>query len=190
MNDYPSIRSRPCRPASRSRSPGAFERTCSYKLRAGAVCPDATSRSAQSRQACAQTACRLSSGDALSPEGDTVSPTIPELQAQPTQIVIDPQYADGLLGIEPGSDLLVLYFIDRARDDVLQVHPRGDFSRPLRGVFATRSPSRPNRIGLTSIRVLAVNGTTLDVIGLDALDGTPVLDIKSRSDTFDLPYKC
>lgn len=122
---------------------------------------------------------REASGEALS---------IPELQAQPTQIVIDPQFVDGLLGVEPGSDLVVLYFIDRARDDVLQVHPRGDLTRPLRGVFATRSPSRPNRIGVTTVRVLKVIGIVLDVIGLDALDGSPVLDLKSRSETFDLPY--
>lgn len=121
-------------------------------------------------------------------DGDGAALSIPELQAQPTRIVIDPQYADGLLGVEAGSDLIVLFFIDRARDDVLQVHPRGDLSRPLRGVFATRSPSRPNRIGVTTVRVLAVTGTVLDVVGLDALDGTPVLDLKSRSDTFDMPY--
>jgi tRNA-Thr(GGU) m(6)t(6)A37 methyltransferase TsaA len=122
---------------------------------------------------------REASGEALS---------IPELQAQLTQIVIEPRFADGLLGVEPGCDLVVLYFIDRARNDVLQVHPRGDLARPLRGVFATRSPSRPNRIGVTTVRVLKVTGTVLDVVGLDALDGSPVLDLKSRSGTFDLPY--
>ena len=121
-------------------------------------------------------------------EGDSAALSIPELLAQPTQIVIEPQFADGLLGVDPGLDLVVLYFIDRALDDVLQVHPRGDLSRPLRGVFATRSPSRPNRIGVTAVRVLKVTGTVLDVVGLDALDGTPVLDLKSRSDTFDVPY--
>ena len=119
-------------------------------------------------------------------EGEALS--ILELQAQPVQIVIEPQFVDGLLGVEPGSDLVVLYFIDRARDDVLQVHPRGDLTRPLRGVFATRSPARPNRIGVATIHVLKVAGNVLDVVGLDALDGSPVLDIKSYAATFDLPY--
>lgn len=121
-------------------------------------------------------------------EASGVTCSIPELQDQLTQIVIEPQFTDGLLGVETGSDLVVLYFIDRARDDVLQVHPRGDRTRPLRGVFATRSPSRPNRIGVTTVRVLNVAGNVLDVVGLDALDGSPVLDIKSYAATFDAPY--
>ena len=75
----------------------------------------------------------------------------------------------------------MLYYCDRADEDVLQVHPRRNLDRPLRGVFATRSPARPNRIAVTSVRVIAVAGNVLEVVGLDALDGSPVLDIKSHA---------
>jgi tRNA-Thr(GGU) m(6)t(6)A37 methyltransferase TsaA len=122
-------------------------------------------------------------------EGEADGLSIPALQAQRTQVAIAPQYVDGLLGIEAGSDLVVLYHFDRASDDVLQVHPRGDRSRPLRGVFATRSPARPNRIAVTTVRVLKVTENVLDVVGLDALDGSPVLDIKSYAPTFAQPYE-
>ena len=125
--------------------------------------------------------------------GDPRGLSIPDLQAQRTKIIIAPRYEDGLLGIKSGSDLVVLYYCHRARaradDEVLQVHPRGNRERPLRGVFATRSPARPNRIAVTSVRVLAVAGNVLEVVGLDALDGSPVLDIKSHAPTFDQPYK-
>ncbi len=121
-------------------------------------------------------------------EGDTKGGAIPELRAQPTQIVIARQFVDALLGIEPGSDLVVLYYFDRAEQDVLQVHPRGDRSRPLRGVFATRSPARPNPIAVTTVRVLDVTDNVLDVVGLDALDGSPVLDLKIHAASFAQPY--
>jgi tRNA-Thr(GGU) m(6)t(6)A37 methyltransferase TsaA len=115
-------------------------------------------------------------------------PTIEALRAERVSIVLDPSYAAGLLGLEAGADILVLCYLDRADHDVLQVHPRGDMSRPLQGVFATRSPGRPNPISVTSARVLHVEGTTLHVTGLDVLDATPVLDIKSHSSYFDEPY--
>lgn len=110
------------------------------------------------------------------------------LRRQTVRIVLDPALTDGLLGLEPGSDVLVLCYFDRAGRDVLQVHPRGDKDRPLRGVFATRSPVRPNPIAVTSARILRIDDNVLTVIGLDALDGTPVLDIKSYAEAFDTPY--
>jgi L-fuculose-phosphate aldolase len=110
------------------------------------------------------------------------------LRRQPVRVVLDPPLTDGLLGLEPGSDVLVLCYFDRASRDVLQVHPRGDKSRPLRGVFTTRSPVRPNPIAVTSARVLRVEEHVLTLVGLDALDGTPVLDIKSHAEAFDTPY--
>jgi len=110
------------------------------------------------------------------------------LRAEPVRLVVRAEYAEALLGLVPGSDILVFTYLAWASRDTLQVHPRGDLSRPLRGVFATRSPSRPNPIGLTSARVLAVCGTTLTVVGIDAWDGTPVLDIKHWSEAFDTPY--
>lgn len=85
---------------------------------------------------------------------------------------------DGLLGVTAGASLVVLTWLDRAARDVLVVHPRGDPARRPAGVFATRSPDRPNPIGLHPVTVLAVDGPTLRVSGLEALDGTPVLDLK------------
>jgi len=111
-----------------------------------------------------------------------------ELRARPVRIVLDPALTDGLLGLEPGSDVVVLYYFHRSAGYDLQVHPRGDPSRPLRGVFAVRSPRRPNPIAVTTVRVRSVEGNVLEVIGLDALDGSPVLDIKVYALSFDTPY--
>jgi tRNA-Thr(GGU) m(6)t(6)A37 methyltransferase TsaA len=83
-----------------------------------------------------------------------------------------------LRGIEPGDQLLLLTWFDRADRDVLATHPRGDTSRPEVGVFTTRSPHRPNPIGLHRVEVLAVEGPRMKVNNLEALDGTPVVDVK------------
>jgi tRNA-Thr(GGU) m(6)t(6)A37 methyltransferase TsaA len=93
-------------------------------------------------------------------------------------IVIEPQFAPALDGIEVGDELLVLTWLDRADREVLSVHPRGDSTRPRQGVFATRSPHRPNPIGLHRVRVLGIEADRLRVADLEALDGTPVLDLK------------
>ena len=114
--------------------------------------------------------------------------SISALRSQPVRIVIDPEFEPGLLGINPGRDLLVLYYMHGASGNTLQVHPRGDRSRPLRGVFDTRSPVRPNPIGVTTVQVQQVTGNVIEVLGLDALDSSPVLDIKHHSTTFDQPY--
>ena len=86
--------------------------------------------------------------------------------------------APGLGGIRPGDELFVLTWLHRAERDVLQVHPRGDLSRPLTGVFATRSPDRPNPIGLHRVSVLQVATEKLRVAPLEAIHGTPIVDIK------------
>jgi tRNA-Thr(GGU) m(6)t(6)A37 methyltransferase TsaA len=93
-------------------------------------------------------------------------------------IVLGEPYVTALAGIDAGDEVLVLTWLDRARRDVLAVHPRGDRSRPLQGVFATRSPDRPNPIGLHRVRVLAIEAGRIRVANLEALDGTPVLDLK------------
>ncbi len=93
-------------------------------------------------------------------------------------IVFEPSVLDGLDGIRPGDRLVLLTWLDRAERDVLRVHPRGDPANPMRGVFATRSPARPNPIGLHEVEVLAVAGARLHVHPLEALDGTPVVDVK------------
>ncbi|MBY8877912.1 tRNA (N6-threonylcarbamoyladenosine(37)-N6)-methyltransferase TrmO [Actinacidiphila acidipaludis] len=95
-------------------------------------------------------------------------------------LVFDPAYRPALRDLTPGSDVLLLTWLDRADRTRLTVHPRGDASRPEQGVFSTRSPDRPNPIGLHRVRVLGVDpdGARLRVSGLEALDGTPVLDVK------------
>ena len=93
-------------------------------------------------------------------------------------VVLDGEVRDALDGVGPGAELVVLTWLDRADRDVLRVHPRGDDSRPEVGVFATRSPDRPNPIGLHRVRVIRVDGTRLLVDGLEAVDKTPVLDLK------------
>jgi tRNA-Thr(GGU) m(6)t(6)A37 methyltransferase TsaA len=111
-----------------------------------------------------------------------------ELQAQPVRIALDPALTDGLLGLEPGNDIVILFYCHQSTGYNLHVHPRGDPSRPLRGVFATRSPRRPNPIAVTTARIQRIEGNVLQVVGLDALDGSPVVDIKIHSSSFDTPY--
>jgi tRNA-Thr(GGU) m(6)t(6)A37 methyltransferase TsaA len=77
-----------------------------------------------------------------------------------------------------GARVIVLTWLDRADRSVLEVHPRGDPNRPLEGVFSTRSPDRPNPIGLHEVEILAVEGQRIEVRGLEAIDGTPIVDIK------------
>jgi tRNA-Thr(GGU) m(6)t(6)A37 methyltransferase TsaA len=93
-------------------------------------------------------------------------------------LAFDESVADALADVAPGDRLIVLTWLDRARRDVLRVHPRDDASNPLRGVFSTRSQDRPNPIGLHEVEVLAVDGLRVQVRDLEAVDGTPVLDLK------------
>jgi tRNA-Thr(GGU) m(6)t(6)A37 methyltransferase TsaA len=88
------------------------------------------------------------------------------------------RFREALDGIGPGDEVLVLTWLDRGDRDVLRVHPRGDTDRPEIGVFATRSPDRPNPIGLHRVEVVAVDGSAVRVRDLEAVDGTPVLDVK------------
>jgi tRNA-Thr(GGU) m(6)t(6)A37 methyltransferase TsaA len=91
---------------------------------------------------------------------------------------LTPSVAPALVGIKSGDELILLAWLHLAERDVLQVHPRGDLSRPLTGVFATRSPDRPNPIGLHRVSVLEVAEQKLKVAPLEAIDGTPIVDIK------------
>ena len=99
-----------------------------------------------------------------------------------TTIEIESRYQPGLLGLEAGALIWVLYWFDRhdtpEQRAILQVHPRGEPANPLHGVFATRAPVRPNLIALSRCRVLAVRGTVIEIDGIDAFAGTPVLDLK------------
>ena len=93
-------------------------------------------------------------------------------------IGFEPDVLEALGSIGEGDELLILTWLDRADRDVLVVHPRGDASRPPEGVFTTRSPHRPNPIGLHRVEVAEVAGGRLRVRNLEALDGTPVVDVK------------
>jgi tRNA-Thr(GGU) m(6)t(6)A37 methyltransferase TsaA len=98
--------------------------------------------------------------------------------APEASLELTPQTAQGLMGIKPGDELILLTWLHLAQRDVLQVHPRGDLNRPLTGVFATRSPDRPNPIGLHRVSVLEVAEQKLRVAPLEAIDSTPIVDIK------------
>jgi tRNA-Thr(GGU) m(6)t(6)A37 methyltransferase TsaA len=93
-------------------------------------------------------------------------------------LVFDPDHADGLDGIRDGDEILVLTWLDRADRSVLRVRPRDDPANPERGVFSTRSAERPNPIGLHRVNVLAVDGRRIHVRNLEAVDGTPIVDVK------------
>ena len=93
-------------------------------------------------------------------------------------LAFDQRVVDALGDIRRGDEIIVLTWLDRARRDVLRVHPRDDASNPLTGVFSTRSADRPNPIGLHEVEVESVDGTRVRVHHLEALDGTPILDVK------------
>lgn len=122
-------------------------------------------------------------GRVSSPLTDPESaPRQPDEGAPGAWLEFDPAVAEGLSGLRPGDKMLVLTWLDRARRDLLSVHPRGDVSRPPEGVFNTRSPHRPNPIGLHHVEITAVEGCRVQVRALEALDGTPILDFKPALD--------
>jgi tRNA-Thr(GGU) m(6)t(6)A37 methyltransferase TsaA len=98
--------------------------------------------------------------------------------APPAWLAFEPEMADAIRDIQPGIEVLVLTWLDRARRDVLVTRPRDDPDRPPLGVFSTRSPDRPNPIGLHRVQVIAVEGSRILVHGLEAIDGTPLVDVK------------
>jgi len=93
-------------------------------------------------------------------------------------LVFDPAVREALRDLEVGTDVILLTWLDRARRDVLAVHPRGDLDRPREGVFSTRSPDRPNPVGLHRVTIVSIEDTRLRVKNLEALDGTPIVDVK------------
>jgi tRNA-Thr(GGU) m(6)t(6)A37 methyltransferase TsaA len=117
----------------------------------------------------------------------TVHSTLSDLAAAPRQgdegapdawISFEPEFVVAARDLRPGDDVLVLTWLHLADRDVLAVHPRDDASRPLTGVFSTRSSHRPNPIGLHRVRILTTGDQRIEVAGLEAVDGTPVVDIK------------
>jgi tRNA-Thr(GGU) m(6)t(6)A37 methyltransferase TsaA len=93
-------------------------------------------------------------------------------------LVFEPEVLEGLRNIRPGDEVVLITWLDRAQRDVLTVYPRGDTSRAQEGVFSTRSPHRPNPIGLHRVEITAIEGRRLRVRQLEALNGTPIIDLK------------
>ncbi len=127
---------------------------------------------------------------AVMPIGWVESPLVDRAQAPrqgdegapPAWLVFEPQMAKGIRDLRVGDDIIVLSWLDRACRDVLSTHPRDDEDSPLLGVFSTRSPDRPNPIGRHRVQILAVEGLRILVRDLEALNGTPILDVKPQSD--------
>ena len=122
----------------------------------------------------------------LQPIGRVESPLV-DRAAAPKQgdegspdawLVFEPDVRDGIRDLQVGTDVIVLTWLDRGQRDTLVVHPRGDLTRPPTGVFSTRSPDRPNPIGLHRVTILAIDGTRVQVRDLEALDATPIVDVK------------
>ena len=112
-------------------------------------------------------------------ENDFDAPTTPEtIAAAESRIVVAPEFVEGLTGLEAGQRVMIVFYFHLVQSYALLQHPRGDPSRPQRGVFALHTPYRPNPIGVTVVDLLSVEGNVLRVRGLDALNGTPILDIK------------
>jgi tRNA-Thr(GGU) m(6)t(6)A37 methyltransferase TsaA len=113
-------------------------------------------------------------------ENDFIAPgELSEFASLESHLVIDPSLAEGLQGLEAGQQIMVLFYFHRASGYELSQHPRGDPTRPKRGVFSLRSPKRPNPIGVTVVDLLDIDGNVLRVRGLDACNGTPIMDLKS-----------
>jgi tRNA-Thr(GGU) m(6)t(6)A37 methyltransferase TsaA len=93
-------------------------------------------------------------------------------------LVFEPAILEGLDGIAAGDEVILLTWLDRADRDVLRVHPRDDVNNPMRGVFGTRSADRPNPIGLHPVQIIEIDGNRVRVRDLEALDGTPIVDVK------------
>jgi tRNA-Thr(GGU) m(6)t(6)A37 methyltransferase TsaA len=112
----------------------------------------------------------LTDRDAAPKQGDEGAP--------PARVVFRPEFREAAVDLQRGDEVLVLTWLHLGRRDVLSVHPRGDASRPRTGVFATRSPDRPNPIGLHAVVIETVEEHAITVRDLEAIDGTPVLDVK------------
>ena len=89
-----------------------------------------------------------------------------------------PEYLEGLERVQVGDEIIIITWLHQARNDVLKVHPRNNPATPLTGVFLTRSPDRPNPIGLHRVTVIAIDSTNISIGPIEAIDGTPVIDIK------------
>ncbi len=98
--------------------------------------------------------------------------------APPAWITFAPEFAEAMANLEVGAGVVILTWLDRADRSVHTTHPRDDVERPVLGVFSTRSPDRPNPIGLHLAQIVAIDGLRIEVDHLEVLDGTPVVDVK------------
>ena len=112
----------------------------------------------------------LTDRDAAPKQGDEGAPL--------ARIVLRPEVREAAADLGVGDEVLVLTWLHQGRRDVLSVHPRGDRNRPRQGVFSTRSPDRPNPIGLHAVTIVSIEDNAIGVANLEAIDGTPVLDVK------------
>jgi len=108
----------------------------------------------------------------------TAAPRQPDEGAPPAMLEFDEEMLPALESLRSGDEVLLFTWLDRADRDVLRVHPRGDTSRPQEGVFNTRSPHRPNPIGLHRVQIVGIDGPRVRVRNLEAIDGTPIVDVK------------
>lgn len=104
-----------------------------------------------------------------------------------SEIIIDPRFEDALDGVEGFSHIMVIYWTGLRKTDSLKVHPAGQRDVPSKGLFSTRSPARPNPVAITTVEMLGREGNLLRVRGLDAIDGTMVVDIKPHLPIYDAP---
>jgi tRNA-Thr(GGU) m(6)t(6)A37 methyltransferase TsaA len=112
----------------------------------------------------------LTDRDAAPKQGDEGAP--------PARVVFRPEFAEAAADLRIGDEVIVLTWLHQGRRDVLSVHPRSDTTRPRQGVFSTRSPDRPNPIGLHRVTIAGIEGNVVEVRDLEAIDGSPVIDVK------------
>jgi tRNA-Thr(GGU) m(6)t(6)A37 methyltransferase TsaA len=112
----------------------------------------------------------LTNRDAAPKQGDEGAPL--------ARVVLRPELREAAADLRVGDEVLVLTWLHQGHRDVLSVHPRGDPNRPRQGVFSTRSPDRPNPIGLHAVTIVSIEDNAMTVRNLEAIDGTPVLDVK------------
>jgi tRNA-Thr(GGU) m(6)t(6)A37 methyltransferase TsaA len=112
----------------------------------------------------------LTDRDSAPKQGDEGAPL--------ARVVLRPELVEAAADLRIGDEVIVLTWLHQGRRDVLSVHPRGDTARPRQGVFSTRSPDRPNPIGLHRVTIAGIEGNAVEVRDLEAIDGTPVIDVK------------
>lgn len=122
-------------------------------------------------------------------KNSVTKPTLPDWKNVVTEIVIDKRYTKGLDGIEDYSHVIVVYWMDKEKECHLKHHPQGREDIPFVGIFACRCPQRPNRIAISTVKLVGRKGNVLMVKGLDIVNGTPILDIKPYTPQYDKVVK-